>query len=327
MFIRFFKSNNASALILLPLFALAIWAFGFISPAIVPVNHTMPLYELVGELFSNAPWLGTFIAFILVVGEAFLLNYIVNENEVVSKQSYLPALFYILFISNNNDMLLLSPPLFANLFILFATHKLLTSYRKDNAFSQAFDAGFLISIASLFYFPCVVFLPLLGVGLILMRPFNWREWLISFIGALIPYIFVITIYFWKDKLDALFFDKMFFSLSHEKITQALPKSFYFMIGTGWLILLFSIGKLFQGVGIGSQKTKKSIVLLIWFFFFSALSIFIAPEIATKYFAPIVIPTAVFCGNYFANIKKQWWAEFLFLLLLSSIFFNLIVHFF
>jgi hypothetical protein len=327
MFIRFFKSNNASALIFLPLFAIAIWAFGFIHPSIIPVKHSMPLYEMCGGLFSNILRLGTFFAMLLIIGEAFLLNYIVNENEVLSKQTNLSALFYVLFMSNNNDMLLLSPPLFANLFLLFALNKLLSSYRKDNAFSQSFDAGFLISIATLFYFPYVVFLPLLIVGLIIMRPFNWREWLISFIGASIPYIFVITFYFWNDKLDYLFFDKMFFSLIREKTSQVFPKSFYFMIGTGWTILLFSIGKLFQGVGIGSQKTKKSIILLVWFFFFSALSVLIAPEISTKYFSALAIPAAVFCANYFANIKKQWWAEFLFLLLLSSIFVNLIAHYF
>ena len=327
MFIRFFKSNNASALIFLPLFAIAIWGFAFIYPTIVPVKHSMPLYELFAGSFSNNPLLGTLIALILIIGEAFLLNYIVNENEVLSKQNYLPALFYILFISNNNDMLLLSPPLIANLFILFAINKLLASYRKDNAFSQAFDAGLLISIATLFYFPYVVFLPLLGVGLIIMRPFNWREWVISFIGAAIPYFFVISFYFWKDQLDYLFFDKMFFSLTRVKTPHIFHKSFYFMIGAGWLVLLFSMGKLFQGVGIGSQKTKKAIVLLVWFFFFSALSVLIAPEISTKYFSALAIPSAVFCSNYFTDIKKQWWAEFLFLLLLSSVFFNLIVYYF
>ena len=197
MFIRFFKSNNASALLFLPLIAVVIWVFGFIHPIILPVKHSMPLYELMAGIFVSIPWLSTLIGLILVIGEAFLLNFIVNENEVLEKQNYLPALFYIVFMSNNDAMLTLHPLLFGNLFILFALHKLLSSYRKDNAFSQAFDAGFLISIATLFYFPFVVFLPLLGVGLIIMRPFNWREWIISFLGASIPYLFVITFYFWK----------------------------------------------------------------------------------------------------------------------------------
>ena len=323
MFIRFFKSNNASALLFLPLIAIVIWVFGFIHPIVLPVKHTMPLYELIAGSLTNIPWLSCLIGLLLVIGEAFLLNFIVNENEVLAKQTYLPALFYIVFMSNNNAMLTLHPLLFGNLFLLLAMQKLLSSYRKDSAFSQAFDAGLLISIATLFYFPFVVFLPLLGIGLIILRPFNWREWVISFIGALIPYLFVITFYFFYDKLDYLFLDKMFYQFIREKPSLDLSKSFYFMMGVGWLLILFSLGKILLGVGIGSQRTKKSIIFLVWFFFLSAISILIAPEISTKYFSALAIPTAVFCANYFSNIKKDWWAEFLFLLLISSLFVNLL----
>lgn len=323
MFIRFFKSNNASALLFLPLIAIVIWVYGFIHPTIPAIKHAMPLYELMAGILTNLPWLSTLTGLILVIGEAFLLNFIVNENEVLEKQNYLPALFYIVFMSNNDAMLTLHPLLFGNLFVLFALHKLLSSYRKDNAFSQAFDAGFLISIATLFYLPFVFFLPLLGVGLIIIRPFNWREWIISFFGAAIPYLFVITFYFWNDRLDYLFYDKMFYQFIREKPVVVFPITFYFMLGIGWMVILFSILKIIQGVGIGSQRTKKSIILFVWFLFFSAISILLAPEVSTRYFSALAIPSAIFCANYFTNIKKEWWAEFLFLLLLASLLVNLL----
>ena len=323
MIIRFFKSNNASALLFLPLIAIVIWVFGFINPFVLPIKHAMPLYELIGGIFANIPWLSTTIGLLLIIGEAFLLNFIVNENEVLEKQNYLPALFYIVFMINNNAMLTLHPLLFGNLFILFALHRLVSAYRKDKAFSEAFDAGLLISIGTLFYFPFVVFLPLLGVAFVLLRPFNWREWVISFIGAFIPYIFVAIYYFWYDRLDYLFFDKVFYSFIKETPVIDLPKTFYFMLGIGWLVIFVSIVKIILGVGIGSQRTKKSIILLVWFLFFSAFSILLAPEISTRYFSALAIPSAVFCANYFTHIKKGWWAEFLFLLLLSSLFVNLL----
>jgi hypothetical protein len=93
---------------------------------------------------------------------------------------------------------------------------------------------------------------------------------------------------------------------------------------GWVIVLFSLFTLLQGVGIGTQRSKKSIVLLIWFFFFSALSIFLAPEISTKYFSGLAIPAAVFCANYFSYIRRGWWAESLFILLVISLFVNMVV---
>lgn len=327
MLIRFFRGNDPSAFVFMPIVAIVIWAFGFWEPSILASKHAMPLYEILATPLSFAPWLGTLVALLFIIGEAFLINYIVNENEVLNKPSYLPALCYVILMSNNNSMLLLHPLIPANLFLLLAINKLLSSYRKDIAFSQAFDAGLLISIATLFYFPYIVFFPILGIGLIVFRTFNWREWLISLIGVLIPYIFIIFIFFWKGTLEYLWYDKMFYSIMREKPNPDIPESFYLMVGIGCVILLLALGKLLANFGTGAQKTKKGIILFIWFFIFSGLSVLIAPEISTTYFSALAIPVCVFYANYFLNIKKQWWGEAIFLLLMGAIFYNLIHHYF
>jgi hypothetical protein len=327
MFIRFFKTNSPSAFIFIPLIAIAIGGFGFLSPKVLQANQSMPLYELIANPLSYYSWLGNLIALLLIIGEAFLLNFIVNENEILNKQSFLPALFYIVLMGNNSTMLQLHPLLFSNLFILFAINKLISSYRKDNAYSQAFDAGFLISIASLFYFPYIAFFPILGVGFILFRPFNWREWVISFIGVLVPYLFVLTYYFWNDSLGVFIHDKILFSITSKKIIAAIPSTFYFPMTVGCMIVLFSLVKLIGGIPGGSQKSKKGIVLSIWLALFASVCIVLSPEISSIYFSPLAIPISVFCANYFLNIKKEWFGEVLFLLLIGSVFYNLVQSFF
>lgn len=327
MFIRFFRSNSPSAFLLLPLVALVIWAMGLMEPSVVPVKHAMPLYSLLASPFVLFPWLGTLTALVLILAEAFLINHIVNENEVLTKQSYLPALFYILLMSNNNSMLAFHPLIPANLFMLFAMNKLLSSYRQDSAFSQSFDAGLLISLATLFYFPYIFFFPLLGIGLIILRPFNWREWFISFLGVLIPYLFTITIYFWTDFLDYLWYDKMFYPVMREKLVMDLSPGFYLLMGLGWGILLLSFGKLLSRMGGGSQRSKKGLLLFLWFFILGGLTILISPEISSKYFSALAIPACVFYSFFFLNMKKEWLGELLFLLFYGSILFNLIQHYF
>jgi len=99
--------------------------------------------------------------------------------------------------------------------------------------------------------------------------------------------------------------------------------FYFMISMVCIVLFFSFLKAFKGQGTGSQKSKKSSILFIWFFIFSCLSVLFSRQVSTKYFSSLAIPSAVFCAGYFLNIKKQGWAEFLFLLLIGSVFVNLI----
>lgn len=321
MFIQFFKNNNPASYILLPVFALVLWIPGFFLDHTIVFQNSMPLYEMLARPFAGIPFLATILAFLLIVAEAFILNYIVNENEVLSSPSFLPALFYIVYMSNSKEKLMLHPLLFANFFMLLAIYKLVSSYRKNTAFSQAFDAGLLFSIATLFYLPSFVFLPLLGIGLFIFRPFNWREWVISFFGVLVPFAFVITYYFWYDSLDDLLFDKIFYSIFKDQPKLSYPSSFYFMTGFGWFIVALSIGKLFSRLTGVSQKTKKGILLFIWFFALGIVSVIVAPEISTKYLSFLAISAAVFCANYFLRIKKQWWGESLFILLLVAIFIN------
>lgn len=327
MFIRFFKSNNAAAFIFLPLLALIIWSFGLFLPSIPPTEHAMPFYDIISRAFSDIHWLNIIIAFVLVLTEAFLLNYIINENAILTKQSYLPALFYVLFMSNNSAMLTTHPLLFANLFMLFAIDQHLNSYRKDKAFGEAFNAGLFVAVASLYYFPYIVFVPVLGIAFILLRPFIWREWVISLMGVVLPYCFVITFYFWMDTLPDFWYGKMFNPIIREQLKFNFSTAFYFTMIIGCSILLFSFGSLFGGLTGGSQKSKKSLILLIWLFVFSIGTVLLVPEITSRSFSAFAIPASVFCANYFLNIKKQGWAELLFLMFFSSIILNLLVHFF
>ncbi len=321
MLIRFFKNNNPSSYILIPLFASVLWAVGFFSEQSGIVKYSMPLYEILSNPVANFHFIATLIAFILIVAEAFLLNYIINENGILAKPSFLPALFYIVFMSADGTLLNLHPLIFASFFVLLAINKIVCSYKKDNAFSNAFDSGLLFSIATLFYFPSIVFLPLLGVGFILFRPFNWREWVISFIGILVPYTFLFSYYFCNDMLGYWWNIKLFFPGLHQHTIPKLSTSFYFMLGVSLLILLFSFGKLFTGFLDATQKNKKGILLLLWFSAFALISIFLAPEISIRSFSALAIPASVFCANYFLKIKKEWWGELLFLSLLTSVFIN------
>jgi hypothetical protein len=103
--------------------------------------------------------------------------------------------------------------------------------------------------------------------------------------------------------------------------------FYFILIVGWLLVLFSFGKLFTGPAEVSQKNKKSIQLLLWFSGFAMISVLFAREISIQSFSALAIPSSVFCANYFLKIKKEWWGELLFFLLLIAVFINIIVNYF
>jgi Family of unknown function (DUF6427) len=200
-------------------------------------------------------------------------------------------------------------------------NKILTSFRKNNAFSNAFDAGLLLSIASLFYFPSILLFPLIGIGLIIFRTFNWREWIISAIGICVPYVFILSYYFWNNQLSVFWNSCSSYFVLHDKPSFDYTFSFYFMAITGLIVALFSLSKILNNIRSGSQKTKKNLIFINWLFLFSIISFCIAPSLISPYFAALAIPLSIYTANYFLSMKKEWLGELLFLLFLITILIN------
>ena len=269
MFIRFFKTNQPASFLALPPFAALLWLISWLNPAIPDGIIHMPFYS--GFSFLNTvPLLSELIAFLLVLAQSFYLNYLINKYDLRDsreRSNFLTALFGIFLLSVFPAFRTLLPQHFAGIFLLLMLDRIFDSYRKDSAFTHCFDAGLFASIASLFYFPAVIFFFLVWTGFVVLRAFNWREWVISFFGFIIPWLFVITYYFWFDMLDGFF---------NQQIGSLFSAS-YFDFGkpeNAVLILVF-IGLLFFPAALnfvklmssGKIRTNKFLLLFAWFLFF------------------------------------------------------------
>ena len=318
MLTGYFKRNKTQAVLLLPMLLLALWVFPFLHPQGISAKHSMPFFELLVWLTGGNSYILTFLALILLTSECLLLNRIVTGQEVLNTSTYLPGLMYGVYMSCCAQMTAMHPVLCANLFILLAISRLFGTHRKETAYSEVFDAGFYIAIATLFYVPAFVFLPLIWVSLIVVRAFVWREWVISFLGFIVPYLFVCMYFYWIDKFDYLWYDKMFYPMSLSKMSFNWPLTYYFLFGIMLFITLVSLTRVFSGTAINTVRAKNNLIVLLWSCGLSLLSVFIAPKFSIQYFAFLAIPCSVFAANYFLSIKRSWFAETLFSLLLLAI---------
>lgn len=321
MITSLFRSSQPFALFLLPLITVALWLPAFFDPQPISVEHAMPLYELCCGWLTGQPLIASGLGIALVLTGAFLLNFLVNSHEVLSRQSYLPALCYTLLMSCAFPQLRLHPLLFANIFLMLAINKLFNTYRRDTAFGPVFDAGFFIAIAALFYFPSIVLFPVVWVGLVVLRAFLWREWVISLTGLIVPFLFAGVYYFWYDQLPYLWEDKILYPIINRFFQFRVTPSFTaLLVVLGWIFLL-SAGKLVTGIRISKLKTKNSLLVLVWLSFFSAVSMLLAPMVSVTYYSFLAVPLAIFFANYLLLVKRQWWGELIFWLLAAAIAFN------
>ena len=324
MLVSFFKPNQPGTLIaVLPLFALLLWIPGFIIyPYPVSYEYTMPLYDSIVYLTSGIPYLSNILGLLLVYIQALILNHIVNKNEMLKPRTNLPALMYILAMSVMVELQTMHPVVFANLFILLAFERLSSVYVQKTVFSQVFDAGSMIALASFFYFPAIIFFLFIWGTLLITRTFIWREYIIALFGLIVPYAFLGTYYFWTGDWNTV--SQEISSNNYNPADMVLPKFIatdYILVMFLLILLSFSILTMFKMMAnniVRIQYLLRSLVILL---FTGFIAILFDNSKNLHTIALAAIPFAVFTGNYLLNFRRKWVAELILLALLGLIIYN------
>lgn len=326
MIVGFLKRNPSSSVLLVPFFALCFWLSEFLHPSLALNKNAMPLFDWLCRATQLFPVLQTTLAVLLLISEAFLINFICDKHNILAKKTNLPAVLYVVLMSCSKLFITLHPLLVANLFVLLSIERILSSYHKDEAFAHVFDSGFYIGIASLFYFPALILFPMIWVGLIVIRTFVWREWIISFVGLIMPYLFILTYYFWFDKVNFFLLDKIFYPASDAKYSiESEPISFIvlaiYLVG----LIALSFLKLTQGLPVNTILSRNILVVFIWMIALSFMAFLMAPVLNLRYFSFMAIPLTIYISHYFLTIKKGWLSELLFATLLIVIVCNFLFY--
>ena len=253
-------------------------------------------------------------AVVLVVFQSIYLSYFVNSYKLSKEYSYFPAAFYLLMMAFMRESATLTPALLGNTFIIVALVELFKVYKKDRVLGHIFNVGFWISIGSLFYLPIGIFLFFGYIGILILRSFNLREWLIMLLGFLTPWFLTGTYFFAITKFTG------FLSIQFAKNAGFL--SFAFSPGIGLYfraaILTFSFLVVILGFRNYLYKkniqTQKYINLLFYTLIVLALTPLFQQDIHLEHTILFCIPFAIFLSLSFLNIKTIPIAEFCFFIL-------------
>jgi hypothetical protein len=315
MLTKLFNSNSIASLAILIMLAIALWAKAFVN--IVPMAgpfFASPLYNFVFRYIGDLKIICAFITITLLIFEALLINYILAENDLIPRNSYIAAFIFIIVTGLFKDLIVLNPVLFSNLFIIAALWLLLRLYEETEAYAIVFNIGTLVSVASMFYFPSVIFILLIWAGFIIYRIFSWREWLISIIGLTLPYLFLGTYYFWNDCLTTKI-------LSYKEVLKFVnfydysPTIYvYIVIALLGLLLLLSVARLLSIINEKPIRIRKSISFMIWFFIISFISLNLSSNFSVLGFVMMFASLTVLLTLYISYSKKPLWVEGILMLL-------------
>lgn len=302
--IAIFKQKSPGNVAILLIFGLLLKAPLFLHPKnITATEIDGRLYQwLISQLPSNNGSFAAVISFVLLYAQALMLNYLVNEYRLIGRQTYLPAMSFMLITSLLPEWNYLSSPLVANTFIVLMLIYLFSLYNSANARAHVFNIGLMAGINSYIFFPSSAFIICIFLGLMILKPFRFNEIVLFLLGCTTPYYFHIAY--------LLIFDRLSFVNFFPHLSVSVPvieSSVYLAAGILLLTLPFLLGGYYVQTHLRKmliQVRKNWSVLLLYL-----LLAFFIPFINSSQFFPawvlITVPFAAFHACAYFYPPKRW----------------------
>lgn len=315
MLVRIFKKKYTLQLLILSIVPIIFWSQAFIAPPEVISNKfDMPLYRVIYDFAKDYHLFSSIAAFVLVLLQGLLLNQLFTNNHLSQKNTFLPAFIYILLMSCSYQCMTLNSMLFSNFLIIFALYFFLNCHDKKEGIDEIYNSCALLSLASLFYAPAILFILWIWIGLIIYKIYKWRSWVMSILGLITPYI-LLFIFYYLNQMDIqanlLAVSKGWLHFDFQFLNQ--PMQVVYIAS----LVLFSIPAIFTTLSSRSNRVieyrKKSAVM------FTLLIISLIPFFLSKteYNMSFIfsISLAFFLSNFFLQYNNERKSDTFFMIFL------------
>jgi len=315
MLLKYINSNRISVSILIALLPVVFWVPSLFTGSAFPPGE--PTGQIFGRIIAgfNIQYrvLSAIIALLLVVSNGYLLIHLNTIHIFIPYRTQLPAFFYVLLSVSITQLHQLTPALVSSTLLIFVFYRILSAYKTDGISVRFLDAGLLISVAGLIYAPALTFIVFLFSGMVLLRPFIWREWVFALIGLAIPFAFMASAYYLLGLPANTMFHDIADSFSkrqpHIRLSQQV----------NWAYVLFFtlIASYYMANAIDSMKIHARKFFLVFLaFFLITLVIFMMPGLGISMVYYAAVPLSFLFSFYFVKCRRTWINELLFALFLA-----------
>jgi len=321
LFTRIFKYHPNVQLAVLFLTAAVLWLPAFIKgyPMYEPIELSFGYNFLYRNLF-DASLLSTIIAFVLLLGEAVLLNATLADFKIIPKNSYFTAFFYVLMMSFTPAMLTLHPLLIVNALTILLLLMLFKIKTKEESYKEIFLCGLITGICSLFYFKSAGLIIIVWIFLLVFHSFSWRELLISIMGLVTVFLYLFAYFLLTDQLSAVFtqFQHVFSVINFGR--SPWTYSVYEYLTTAIIAVLFLVSsvKMFLITREKVIYVRKIFNVIFWLFVLNTLSMLFLVNNFIYEFSYMLLPLSILVSYYYLNLKKILFGEIVLFLLIVSI---------
>jgi hypothetical protein len=202
--IRFFSGNNPLNVLMLFFVGILLRLPFFLNP-VVPVSTEADgfLYHILLKWLAPAgtffPPLYPILSYLLLFLQAVTFNGLINRQRLYPQPNLLLGFAFLLLTGLIPEWNQFSPGLLINTVMVWAWPQMIGLYQNQKPAGNLFNLGVAFGICTFIYFPAIYYLLLLYMALAIFRTFRLTEWLITLVGVVMPFYFLLVYFFVWDQ--------------------------------------------------------------------------------------------------------------------------------
>ncbi|HOY28685.1 MAG TPA: hypothetical protein PLR96_06905 [Flavobacteriales bacterium] len=186
MLARVFRSNQPGVLVLLLVLVPALFLPNWWAAA-PDLGQGMPLMRWLAGSFKAAGWTYCLAVMLWVAVMAVQVAFLLNETELVDRRNHLSGLLVPLALALSVPAGGAGAAFFGLPLVIWSMHRTWSISTGHKALGALFDAGLLLGAAAQFYMPYAFLLVVVWASVSVIRPFQWREYIVPFVGVVLVF--------------------------------------------------------------------------------------------------------------------------------------------
>jgi len=269
--------------------------------------------------FNNVYLLNSFGLFVTLIS-ALILNYLSTENGFTGKLMTMGIFFFSILSVSLSPFAIMNPFILINFFLFFFIRNLYRLPNVENPIPLVFNASLMLGLSSLYFFKIIFLVLVVWVALIIHRLNSWRNYIASIIGIIVPYLFVITWYFWSDQLNdfILKMEMMFIFRLNTDLSLGINDLIILVIIAGLIII--GVFKTITHLTEKNINLRRNLIISIYFLIIALIIVVIFGQ-GIKSLLITIIPASIILSNAFYDLRRYRFYNIFFSVLIVFIMIN------
>jgi hypothetical protein len=324
--VSFFKDKSAVSVFWLIILCCGLHVYSLINAPQLNISVNEGFFYYLLQPFANLqPYTLSVIYVLLIFLIALQLNFVVSELNLLSKQSYTPALAFVLLSALLPAFNQVTAALLSCNFLIWIFYGVCRLYNTSKAKTSIYNIGLVTGISVILYYPMMALIIIVLLSFLIIRSFRANELFILLFGIITPFYFLITYLFLKNDLKFLPLPQQLFNFyisNKPQFSLAIITLIIAAVVMAWSMLMVRKSGNRELVQVRRSWTVAGVFLLLFIpaIFFIKLAypsaILIAMIPAACYIgyafgstSRSIVPTIIFWLFVGLSIYNNWFAKY------------------